>query len=224
MSYCLLCETNYKPKINFKELFLFKKVHEPVICDMCFKKFEKISNSYCKICHRELIKSDICQDCKNWQSIYKAKVLINTACFQYNRAFHDLMVSYKRYGDYILREVLAELAYGRLPQADYYVPIPTSSVHQLKRDYDTISEIFSPLVPLSPLLTKMKTSEAQGEKNKTERMKTKQSFKAIKGVKIAGEILLLDDIYTTGRTLYHARDALIKEYPNTKIKSFTIAR
>lgn len=224
MSYCLLCETNYKPKINFKELFLFKKVHEPVICSMCIKKFEEISNSYCKICHRKLMKKEICQDCKNWQAIYKDKVLINTACFQYNQVFHDLMVSYKRYGDYILRRVLSELVYGKLPEADYYVPIPTSLEHQLKRKYDTISEIFNSLVPLTPLLTKINTSEAQGEKNKAERMAAKQSFEAIKGVKVEGEILLLDDIYTTGRTLYHARDALMKEYPSVKIKSFTIAR
>nr|WP_322573199.1 hypothetical protein [Lactobacillus sp. PV037] len=52
----------------------------------------------------------------------------------------------------------------------------------------------------------------------------KQSFEAIEGVKIEGQVVLLDDIYTTGRTLYHARDALIKKYPNLEIKSFTIAR
>lgn len=224
MSYCLLCETNYKPRIDFKELFLIKKVHEPVICPVCFKKFEKISNNFCKICHREMKIKEICEDCKQWGKKYQNNLLINQSCFKYNLAFHDLMVSYKRYGDYILRKVLAELVYGKIPPADYYVPIPTSLAHQTKRKYDTISEIFSPLVSLTPLLTKVDTLEAQGEKNRQERMLTKQSFKAVKGAKVGGKVLLLDDIYTTGRTLYHAKDALVKEYPKLKITSFTIAR
>nr|WP_265486564.1 ComF family protein [Lactobacillus sp. PV012] len=169
-------------------------------------------------------KDDICQDCKKWQESYKDKVLINQACYEYNRAFHDLMVNYKRYGDYVLRKVLAELVYDKVPQADYYVPIPTSLDHRKKRKYDTIYEIFNSLVPLTPLLTKLNTEEAQGEKSKKERMMANQSFEAIEGVKIEGQVVLLDDIYTTGRTLYHARDALIKKYPNLEIKSFTIAR
>ena len=37
-------------------------------------------------------------------------------------------------------------------------------------------------------------------------------------------IILLDDIYTTGATLYHARDKLQEGFPNAVIKSFTICR
>ncbi len=56
-----------------------------------------------------------------------------------------------------------------------------------------------------------------------------QSFLIAKDVQLRenifkGKILLLDDIYTTGRTLYHARDKLRELFPETIIESFSICR
>lgn len=67
-------------------------------------------------------------DCKNWQKKYSNNLLHNYALYHYNSTFHDLMVDYKRRGDYALREVLQELCYEYLHKTkyDYYVPIPTS--------------------------------------------------------------------------------------------------
>lgn len=77
-------------------------------------------------------KSEICQDCQKWQRAYQGKILLNHAAYDYNAAFHDLMVSYKRYGDYILCQLLSELAKEDLVklQFDYYVPVPTNPDHQ----------------------------------------------------------------------------------------------
>ena len=133
------------------------------------------------------------------------------------------MVRYKRYGDYILCHVLVELI-DQLPAADYYVPVPSSPSHLEKRGFDTVCAIYQKLVPLTKLLVKADTEKAQGEKNREERLLTKQTFSAIDNKNVSGKILLLDDIYTTGRTLYHARDALLEVYPNCKINSFTISR
>ncbi|GEA75445.1 hypothetical protein LDE03_12530 [Lactobacillus delbrueckii subsp. delbrueckii] len=41
---------------------------------------------------------------------------------------------------------------------------------------------------------------------------------------ITGKIILLDDIYTTGRTLYHARDAIETAFPKCQVESFSISR
>lgn len=155
--------------------------------------------------------------------MYRGKLLDNRSLYKYNDAFHDLMVQYKRYGDYVLCNVLADLV-DKLPEADYYVPLPTSPSHLQTRGFDTVFSIYKNLVPLTELLTKVDTEVAQGEKNRKERLLTKQTFSAIKKENIEGKILILDDIYTTGRTLYHARDALLEVYPNCKINSFTISR
>ena len=152
----------------------------------------------------------------------------NQAVYCYNQAFHDLMVRYKRYGDYLLCKVLQELAAPAVQKlaADYYVPVPTSPEHRKKRGYDTVWEIFTPLLPLTPLLAKKAGAGAQGEKDKKARMQAKQNFflnPEFRGT-ITGKIILLDDIYTTGRTLYHARDAIEKAFPKCQVESFSISR
>ena len=141
------------------------------------------------------------------------------------------MVAYKRRGDYVLREVLQELSWDYLSKTefDYYIPVPTSPGHQVKRQFDTISAVYGDIVSLTPLLAKKEGSHAQGEKNKEERLKTPQSFFIDKTLKIkeniqTGKVLLLDDIYTTGRTLYHARDCLKSRFPGMHIESFSICR
>lgn len=224
MSYCLLCNTNYKPSLDFEKLFLMKKQEERLICSNCLHNFERVTDNCCANCNRLGEKTDLCSDCQRWKREYEGKILANTSLFKYNQALHDVMVNYKRYGDYILHQVLAELVKDQIPPADYYVPVPTSKSHFERRQFDTISEIFKPLVPLTQILEKHDDGSAQGEKNRQQRLQTPQSFYVSEELNLKGTILLLDDIYTTGRTLYHARDALASACPSAFIKSFTIAR
>lgn len=223
MSKCLLCNSNFRREINYEKLFLFIKPTKKYTCNDCLQKFAKKKGILCLGCSKETNAKGMCSDCIRWRKIYENKMLNNRSIYQYNDAFHDLMVRYKRYGDYVLCNVLAELV-DTLPEADYYVPVPSAPSHLQKRGFDTIYSIYQNLVPLTKLLVKEDTEKAQGEKNKEERLLTTQTFYAIKKKNISGKIMLLDDIYTTGRTLYHAQDALLKAYPNCKINSFTISR
>lgn len=225
MNLCLICNNYFLPKYSFKDVFSFKKAYQQYICPNCHSYFEKISGKVCTLCNKQT-EEKICFNCKYWQKQYSGKIMQNTAVYGYNQAFHDLMVKYKRYGDYELRLVLAQLARKKLSKikADYYVPIPTSKKHIQTRRYDTISEIFSNIVLLTPLLKKKDVLDSQGEKNRQQRLETKQSFYLNQelNIELTGKVLLLDDIYTSGRTLYHARDAIISAYPKVKVNSFTI--
>lgn len=224
MNFCLLCNHDFLIKYELKEILSFAKLKRSYICPNCRIGFEKIGQQYCHGCMGKS-QNKICDDCLRWQQVYGDNILKNTAVYRYNMAFHDLMVSYKRYGDYELYQVLAELVADKLKKmkADYYVPVPTSFDHQKRRQFDTISSIYEQLVPLTKVLEKH-GHEAQGEKNRRERLLTAQTFNVIQDcqVKLSGKILLLDDIYTTGRTLYHARDAIMKISSNCTIESFTI--
>lgn len=229
MRICLLCEQEFTPVVQFAQLFSFKPMWKNKICPQCFKQFERLKGNRCSYCDKELDQGIMCSDCQNWQTIYGEKILHNHALYRYNSAFHDLMVAYKRRGDYVLREVLQELCvnYLRKTSYDLYVPVPTSPEHQVRRQFDTISAIYGNILPLTPLLTKESGSHAQGEKNKEERLKTPQSFLVDKNIRIkenivSGKVLILDDIYTTGRTLYHARDCLQQDFPEMQIESFSI--
>ena len=189
----------------------------------------RIPDKHCPICFGQLSQNKFCLDCVNWQKIYGQKLLKNHSLYLYNEAFHYLMVNYKRYGDYALHKVLEELCRENLTkyQADLYVPVPTSPEHIEQRQFDTISSIYGNLVSLTCVLGKKPGLSAQGEKNRAERLRSEQSFFVKKNFTInlkKYKILLLDDIYTTGRTLYHARDALAEVFPNAKISSFTLCR
>lgn len=216
---------------SFTQIFSLKKYRKEKLCSYCLKQFEKLSGNRCTFCSKTIDQGIICSDCKRWQKVYSDKPLRNYALYHYNSTFHDLMVNYKRRGDYALREVLQELCYEFLSKTnyDYYVPVPTSPEHIKRRQFDTISAIYADILPLTPLLIKDKGSHAQGEKNKEERLRTPQSFLIDKSVEKReniqkGKVLILDDIYTTGRTLYHARDCLKKCFPALQIESFSICR
>ncbi|MCT3601659.1 ComF family protein [Lactobacillus acidophilus] len=231
MKQCLLCNQFFTPPVLFTQIFRLKKYRERKLCSYCLKQFEHLIGNKCAFCSKVLKQGVICVDCKNWQKKYSNNLLHNYALYHYNSTFHDLMVDYKRRGDYALREVLQELCYEYLHKTkyDYYVPIPTSPEHIKKRQFDTIFAIYGDILPLTPILIKKEGSHAQGKKNREERLKTPQSFLIDKNIKKreniqTGKVLILDDIYTTGRTLYHARDCLRQDFPDLQIESFSICR
>ena len=168
MSKCLLCKSNFRRQINYEIIFSFVKSKEKYACSDCLQKFVKKKGIVCSGCNKEINKKGLCSDCIKWQQKYAGNILDNKAIYQYNEAFHDLMVQYKRYGDYVLSYVLAELV-NSLPKADYYVPIPSSPSHLRKRGFETIASIYQKFVPLTDLLVKADTEKAQGEKNRQER-------------------------------------------------------
>lgn len=230
MRRCLLCGQYFTVRLDLISLLKLEGKDEQ-LCSFCRKRFKPLENPACLYCSKPLNTADICSDCQEWKKTYGEDLLVNHSLFYYNDAFHDLMVSYKRYGDYRLREVMQALIRDELKNLifDYYVPIPTSPEHQKKRQYDTIQGIFADLVPLNAWLKKKTGTGAQGEKNRAQRLLTEQGFLIDKKTSFPdninqGRILLLDDIYTTGRTLYHARDKLRDVAPQAVIESFSICR
>ena len=68
-----------------------------------------------------------------------------------------------------------------------------------------------------------KDTLAQSSKTREERLQTQQAFKIKKGVDLPDKILLVDDIYTTGKTLQLAKQILL-EAGVKEVLSFSIAR
>ncbi|KRN04177.1 hypothetical protein FC86_GL000274 [Holzapfeliella floricola DSM 23037 = JCM 16512] len=182
------------------------------------------------MCQKPLGKNiDKCEDCQKWQNIYPNDCLKNYALYSYNKEFKTLIKRYKRYHDASVCEVfVALIKKAAIYQGyDYYVSLPSSDQHFKERQFDHIALIFSKIYTLTPLLNHIQGNDykSQGEKNRQARLKSQQMFVCdYFEFSETTKILLLDDIYTTGRTLYHAKDAIRKKGFKGRIDSLSIAR
>lgn len=223
---CLYCGQHFPGKVDLLSFFLPQK-KQSQLCASCKSRFIPQSGPSCPYCCRA--SAGVCNDCHNWQGIYGQKMLHNTAVYAYDNNLQELILAYKQHGDYMLRLVLQELISMHLKavKADYFIPIPSSRLHNQQRRFDSISAIYQDLVVLSPVLIKKANhNETQRGKSRKDRMAAQQSFTfnpKFTG-RLSGKIVLLDDVYTTGRTLYHARDLLLSRYPKINVNSFTICR
>lgn len=224
---CLYCRQEFSLRVDFLRLFA-PKAKQRQLCSQCQALFMPLKGQRCLYCDRESSQS-ICPDCQNWQQVYGDKMLHNQAIFPYDNQMQNLLLSYKELGDYALHQVLAELiaSFVSQVQADYYIPIPSSQKHLVARRFENVAAIFENLLPLTPVLAKKtQAQEQQRGKSRRERLASPQPFciRPDVPINLQGRILLLDDVYTTGRTLYHARDCLWHRWPQINVNSFTICR
>ena len=181
---------------------------------------------HCPACCRLQETSQLCPECRCWRQMYSWK-LTHQALYCYNTAMKEFMHQYKFAGDYRLRAVFAPefTATIRQKRAEVVVPIPVTQSTMATRGFNQVTGLLDG-VKLTPCLqhrTLEKT--AQSHKSRRERLQTPQPF-ALSGpvADLAGKRgLLVDDVYTTGRTLYHAADLLYRAGA-VNVMSISLAR
>ena len=212
---CLLCHTEYTIEATFHQLFLLKD-SSPGLCTTCHNKFQLITPPYCSRCYKPDIK-DVCSDCKNWE---KEGIIVNhQAVFTYNTALEEFFSRYKFLGDYRLHYVFHK--YFQIEKGYTIVPIPVSKQRFQERGFNQVAALLQQL-PFSSLLEK-EEGPAQNTRTRNERLKNKNTFTLKAKVKVPDKILLVDDVYTTGRTLQHAI-AVLKQGGAQEIKTFSLCR
>lgn len=228
--YCLLCHEPILPTISWTTLFSPEK--EQLLCSTCEGRLEKISGECCKMCCRPFSQldeqfrhGDLCNDCVRWEADLEWSSFLNQnfSLFQYNDFLKEVIARFKFRGDYIIAKAFTEPLKQELSKLtfDYLVPIPLSEERLYERGFNQAEALiaaagFTP----TPLLTRIH-SEKQSKKSRTERIHVPQVFQVSECV--SGEILLIDDIYTTGSTLRHAAK-ILKEAGAERIQSITLAR
>jgi competence protein ComFC len=136
------------------------------------------------------------------------------------------MATFKYRGDYVLAIIFTEKIkeFLRKIQPDLIVPIPLSKERLYERGFNQAEALLneSGLTQTIPL-TRIH-SEKQSKKSRSERIHIPQVFEVDRQIEILGKnILLIDDIYTTGSTLRHAAK-LLKESGAERVQSLTLAR
>ncbi|WP_319805544.1 ComF family protein [Cytobacillus firmus] len=106
---------------------------------------------------------------------------------------------------------------------DYLVPIPLSPERLYERGFNQSAALIHESGYTAIELLQRVHSEKQSKKSRQERIHHNQVFKPLNADIENKVILLIDDIYTTGSTLYHAAKVL-KASGAASVSSFTLAR
>ena len=200
------------------------KKDNPTMCDNCKNKFDPISEASCKTCCKKSTET-FCEDCQEWKR--KGKKVNHRALYYYNEEMKEYFQRYKFQGDQLLACLFAEEMKAELKKYKGYtiVPIPLSDARKKKRGFNQITAILeSAGIPYQDLLGK-KDTKAQSQKNKKERLKVEQAFERIEPENQSWpeNIVIVDDIYTTGSTLYHMVQ-LLEAIGIKEVLTFSLAR
>lgn len=230
MNKCLWCKEEIAYTYTFFELFIYDKGKSP-ICDFCCSKLETLKDTtHCLGCGRKQESTSLCSDCLEWKKLYPNEPFKHMALFTYNSFAKEYMEKFKIMGDCELAGLFSQdlkLAVKQFGKEAVIVPIPISQRSQQERGFNQIELLLQKArISYIPLLKNNSKQEKQSKKDKRERMLTSQPFEVedTYAEKITDKaIVIIDDIYTTGRTVFHAADS-IRPYKPSKIVTLSLFR
>lgn len=244
--HCLICQQPITESITWGSLFtLSSQTTQPQICHQCYQKLEPITGEQCRICSRLLSKldpkfrkQDLCYDCSNWEQNpeWRGLLIQNISIFHYNDFLKDLIAQFKFRGDHELVKIFAQPIQTKFKQTfdqkapSIIIPVPLSPERLYERGFNqakSLASLLNSQHPLVEILDRTHT-EKQSKKKRSERLVTDSPFHLKSdGTNLAQyknkNLLIMDDIYTTGTTLRQIAKVLQPLSPNS-IKSLTLAR
>ncbi|MBC6297500.1 ComF family protein [Listeria sp. FSL L7-1517] len=217
MTSCLLCFQALKSEVSWDWKWLFGE--KRLCCRTCFSSFEALGKHLCERCSKESAVS-VCNDCQKKQFYLDS----NKSIFRYNDFAKNYMKKYKFQGDYIVGAIFQqELKQIFIKSNAIIVPIPISKERKLERGFNQTTGMLKQAGIKYEELLARKHSEKQSKKTKKERLESEQVFYLQREICHQQEIVLFDDIYTTGSTLNLAAQQL-KKAGVKRVSAVTIFR
>lgn len=227
MKQCLWCHQPFTPTLQLAELLSWHQLIPPLLCANCQRIFKRIDQRIaCPGCGRAQTQPRLCRDCQRWQHTTEPCVP-NHALFQYTTSMSTFFQRYKTQGDYQLRQLFQPTLkrYFRHSKA-ILVPVPPDPQRYRQRGFDAVQGLFAGCGNWVPCLQKQAGPKQSQQKRKL-RLQTAQPFSMQASYltkPLARPIIIVDDVYTTGRTLHHAQACLQAAWPDAQIQTFTLAR
>lgn len=175
-------------------------------------------------CGRSQTRVELCEDCQRWPL---NTGFHNVALFDYNDAMQAYFHRYKFQGDYRLRRVFEksmQVAVARL-EKDLVFTIPVAPSTLATRGFNQVSGWLFDGNNQPGLQTKnQQKGIPQSQKDRRARLQMPQPFTLAPTTVVTGKrVLLVDDIYTTGRTIRHAATLLLESGAKS-VTGLTLAR
>ncbi|WP_088012451.1 ComF family protein [Gottfriedia acidiceleris] len=223
---CVYCGVRFVEKFSLHKLFF--QSNESA-CSQCLAKFKKIIGPVCEICSGYVMENQKhCQNCIKYMSLkLDMPLIINKSIFHYTNEVKEWLNYFKFCGDVQLASIFAS------DLREYYensfknykiVPVPLSDERLKERGFNQVEVLAQHAgLNLTNCLKRIHT-EKQSKLNRYERLNRQQVFSFCGDEKIDNEsIVILDDVYTTGKTVQDAATILLQNGA-TEVYSLTLIR
>lgn len=211
--YCIICDKS------------IKKTQKYSICTECSKKIKRVQYRACEKCGKPLEETyheNMCLDCIRVNRFFTK----GFSCVGYEEITRDLVHRFKykneRYLGYHMAEMMIEKLKEQSISIDLIVPVPLHKKRRKERGFNQ-SEILAKYIGRAigvnvetKKLIRVKYTKPQNKLLKGERKDNlEEAFYVVSGNVFKNKnILIVDDVYTTGSTI----DACSKELLKSEIK------
>ena len=202
------------------------------ICDDCLKNIEIIDGSVCEKCGDKVVAGNkLCNHCKTTDYAFDCNMSFCYYSDVSSRIVKGLKYGKKKYFAKHIAEMMTELG-DVFEDVDVITFVPVDAKRRRERGFNQAEEIAKELSRLKNIcvkntLIKLASSKHQAGLTQKERLENlKGSFVLIDEAKecVKGKVVLVvDDVFTTGATLFECSKTLKKAKP-AKIKTITFAK
>lgn len=188
-------------------------------CISCGKKLNDKSSFLCYNCRKDFERISSLKKDNDIYYIWRYEGIFKKLIFSYK--FKNVKDISKFLGE-IIRPYVYEII--KMEDIDYIVPIPINKNRRLERGFNQVEEILEYLeIPYLKSLRVKNTKKMYKISNEKERQKNiKNSFYINQNLEDKN-ILILDDIYTSGATIEEFKK-ILKENKASKIKTLVLSR
>ncbi|QTH42300.1 ComF family protein [Cohnella sp. LGH] len=188
------------------------------LCGSCLQNIPWIANPVCRVCGR----AELCEDCVRRTERFYA---ISRCAVRYTDEMKNWLALYKYRGNEGVETILAAMAafaFERLRAADpqahfpFITAVPLAPERLRERGFNQAERLAVRLaqwygMTYQPLLLRLRHTEKQSLKTRRSRVvDMKGNFAAAHRSSFSGNILVLDDVYTTGSTLDECARVLLQ--------------